>query len=165
MGDVCEGSAVNEGRIVLQRLHQVRHQRVAHEDRHGALGLDVPGRDRFPVARVGDEYPAKPPLQFVYGLAQAEDGHYLRGRRNLERTLAGYPVPRATQADDYLAQGPLVQVQDAPPDDPALVDQYFCMTLSFSMRVDKIGSLLLPERVYSRRKVVPAGGSVGLVVL
>jgi hypothetical protein len=44
MGDVGEGAAVDEGRVVLQRLHEVRLHRVLEQDGHGAVGL--PGRGR-----------------------------------------------------------------------------------------------------------------------
>ena len=43
MRDVGERAAMHEGRIVLQRLHQVRLHGVLQQHRHGAVGLDVAG--------------------------------------------------------------------------------------------------------------------------
>jgi hypothetical protein len=41
MGDVGERAAMDEGRIALQRLHQVGLQRVLQQHRHRAVGLEV----------------------------------------------------------------------------------------------------------------------------
>ena len=43
VGDVGERAAVDEGGVVLQRLHQVRHQRVLEQHGHGAVALEVAG--------------------------------------------------------------------------------------------------------------------------
>ena len=41
--DVGERAAVDEHGVVLQRLHQVRHQRVLEQHGHGAVALEVAG--------------------------------------------------------------------------------------------------------------------------
>ena len=43
MGDIGEGAAMDEGRIVLQRLHEVRLHRILQQHRHRAVGLEVAG--------------------------------------------------------------------------------------------------------------------------
>ena len=50
MGDVGERAAVDEGRVVLQRLDEVRLDRVGEQHGHRALGLEIAGGDRGPVA-------------------------------------------------------------------------------------------------------------------
>jgi hypothetical protein len=39
MGDVGERAAMDEGRVVLERLHQVRRDRILEQYRHGAVGV------------------------------------------------------------------------------------------------------------------------------
>ena len=46
MRDVGEGAAMHEGRVVLQRLHEVRLHGVLQQHGHGAVGLEVAGVDR-----------------------------------------------------------------------------------------------------------------------
>ena len=46
MRDVGERAAMDEGRVVLQRLHEVRLHGVLEQHRHGAVGLEVAGIDR-----------------------------------------------------------------------------------------------------------------------
>ncbi len=50
MGDVGERPAMHKGRIVFQRLHQVRHQRILEQHGHGARRLDVLGQNLALVA-------------------------------------------------------------------------------------------------------------------
>ena len=38
MRDIGEGAAMHEGRIVLERLHEVRRERILEQRRHGAGG-------------------------------------------------------------------------------------------------------------------------------
>ena len=53
--DVGERSAVDEGGIVLERLYQVRRERIFQNGRHRAMRPDVAGEDRLVVARVADD--------------------------------------------------------------------------------------------------------------
>jgi len=55
MRNVGERSAMYEGRIVFQRLHQIGLHRVFQQHSHGAIGLDVAAMDRGLVAAVGDD--------------------------------------------------------------------------------------------------------------
>ena len=41
MRDIGKRAAMHEGRVVFQRLHQVRLHRVLQQHRHRAIGLDV----------------------------------------------------------------------------------------------------------------------------
>ena len=46
MRDVGERAAMHEGRVVLQRLHEVGLHGVLEQHGHGAVGLEVAGVDR-----------------------------------------------------------------------------------------------------------------------
>ncbi len=50
--DVGERTAVDEDGIVLQRLHQVRHQRVLEQDGHRAIALEVARGHRLALAGI-----------------------------------------------------------------------------------------------------------------
>ena len=65
MRDVGERAAVDEGRVVLQRLHEVRLHRVLEQHRHGAVGLEVARADRLLVARVADDDVAEALLEVL----------------------------------------------------------------------------------------------------
>ncbi len=43
MGDIGERAAMDEGRIVLERLHEVRRERVLEQRRHRARGREILG--------------------------------------------------------------------------------------------------------------------------
>ncbi len=71
--------------------------------------------------RIGDDDPAEPLLEFRQGFGEAERGHDLGGRRDVEARLAGDGIAGAAQADDHLPERALVHVEHAAPDDAALV--------------------------------------------
>ena len=45
MRDVGERTAMHEGRVVLERLHQVRLHRILEQHGHRAVGLEIAGID------------------------------------------------------------------------------------------------------------------------
>ncbi len=63
--DVGERPAVDERRVVLQRLHQVRLDRVAQQRRHRTLRLKLARDDRLLIARVADDDAADALLQIA----------------------------------------------------------------------------------------------------
>ena len=81
VGDVGERAAVHEGRVVLERLHQVRLHRVPEQHRHRAVGLEVAGVDRRAVAAVGDDDVAEPLLEVVAGRWRGRGSPSPRRRR------------------------------------------------------------------------------------
>ncbi len=113
MGDVGEGAAVHEGRIVFQRLHQVGHQRVLEQHGHGARRLDVLGQHLALVALGRHHDLAHAALEILDRGRQAEDGHDLGGHRDVEARLAREAVGHAAQRADDLAQRPVVHVHHA----------------------------------------------------
>ena len=96
MRDVGERATVNEGRIVLKRLHQIRLQSLLEQYRHRALCIEVTGTDRSQIALVTHDDVTEPGLQIVKAGSQAEDRHDLRGHHNVEAILARKAVRRAT---------------------------------------------------------------------
>ena len=86
--DVRERAAVDEGRVVLERLHQVRRERVLQERRHRAMRLDVARVDRLVVAGVADHDLAEALLEVLEARRQAEDRHDFRGDDDVEAILA-----------------------------------------------------------------------------
>ena len=122
MRDVRERAAVDEGRVVLERLHHVRGQRVLEERRHRAVRLDVAREDRLVVARVADDDLAEPLLEVLQARREAEDRHDLGGDDDVEAILARIAVARAAEADRDVAQRAVVAVHDAAPGDAANVE-------------------------------------------
>ena len=119
MRDVGEGAAMHEGRIVLQRLHEIGLHGVLQQHRHGAVGLDVAAIDRALVAPVGDDDVAEPLFEVLEVAGQAQDRHHLGGDRDVEPALARKAVGDAAERAHDLAQRPVVHVHDAPPGDAA----------------------------------------------
>ena len=122
MRDVGERPAVDEGRIVLQRLHQVRLHRLHQEHGHRAVGLEVARRHRALVAAVADDDVADAFLKIGDIVGQAKDRHDLRGDGDVEAALARKAVGDAAERADDLAKRPVVHVHDAPPDDAAGIE-------------------------------------------
>lgn len=125
MGDVGEGAAMHEGRIVLQRLHQVRLHRIFQEHRHGAVRFQVARMHRRPVETIADDDVAEPPLQIFEIGGEAEDRHYLGGDGDVEPALARETVGDAAERGDHASERPVVHVHHPPPGDAADVDILF----------------------------------------
>ncbi len=122
MGDVGEGAAMDEDRVVLERLHHVWHQRVLEQHGHGAVALDVAGADGLLVARVADDDVAEALLEILEVAGETEDRHHLGGDRDVEAVLAREAVRDAAERVDDRAQGAIVHIEDAAPLDAAAVE-------------------------------------------
>ena len=122
MGDVGEGAAVDEGRRVLERLHEVGRDGVLEKGRHGTLGVQVVRRDGTLVVGVAHHDAAQALLEVGDGGGQAEHGHDLGGHRDVEAVLARHAVGHAAHAAHDVAQLAVVHVNDALPCDAARVD-------------------------------------------
>src|ERR1035438_8575511 len=55
VGDICERPAVNECRIVLERLHKSRSERLLQENGHRALRLQLACANRLLRTRIADD--------------------------------------------------------------------------------------------------------------
>ena len=115
MGDIRERSAMHEGRVVFQRLHQVGHQRVFQQHRHRAVGLKLARRDRFALAGLADHDIAKPPFEIGDRRGQAENRHDFRRDRDVIAGFAREPVGDAAETDRDVAQRPVVDIDDTAP--------------------------------------------------
>ena len=120
--DVPEGTAVDERRRPLQRLRQVRVDRVAQQRRHGARHPEGVGRHRPAVSRVGDDHAPEPLAEIRQALGQAEHGHDLGGGGDEEPALARDAVRSAAEAQHDVAERPVVHVERALPEDLLRVD-------------------------------------------
>ena len=122
MRDVGERAAMNKGRVVFQRLHQVGLQRLRQQHRHRAVGLDVAAVDRRAVAPIGDDDVAKTLLKIFKIGRKAQDGHDLGRHGDVEAGLAREAVRYAAEAGHDIAERAVVHVDDAAPGHAALVD-------------------------------------------
>ncbi len=122
VGDVAERSGVDDDGGVLDRLEQVRLERLAHDDGHGARTLQVLGGHRLAVVGVADDDAAEAGAHVVERGRQRQDRHHLRGGGDVEAGLAGDAVELRPEADHDVAQRPVVHVEHAPPGDVVQVD-------------------------------------------
>ncbi len=122
MGDIGERPAVDEGRIALQRLHEVRLEGLLQEHGHRTVGLQVGRGHGLAVPGIGDDDPPQPLAQFRERLAEAETGHDLGGHGDVETAFPGHGIVHPAQAEDDVPQRTVVHVDDPLPDDPPQVD-------------------------------------------
>ena len=122
MGDVCEGTAVHEGRRALERLHEVGLQGVLEQGGHGASGLELAGSHRLAGVGVAHDDAAQTLLEVGDVARKAQDRHDLGGNRDVEAVLARGAVGLAAQAVDDEAKLAVVHVDHALPGDAARVD-------------------------------------------
>ncbi len=141
---LANGPAVDDRRVVLQRLHQVGLDGVAQQRRHRAMGLHLRGRDGFEVARQADDDAAQACLQVRQVLGQAQDGHHFGGDDDVETVLAREAVGRAAQADRDVAQRAVVHVHHAAPADAAQVDAQLVAVVD--VVVDQRGQQVVRQR-------------------
>ena len=104
MGDVGKRPAVDESRCVLGRLDQIRLQGIHQEHGDCRTHTHVPDVERLVLQRVAQEDVVDPPLQILQIPGQAEDGHDLRSRGDVEsrflrktvgvRPQTGHDVPQ-----------------------------------------------------------------------
>ncbi len=122
MRDVAERAAVDERRIVLQRLHEVRHQRVLQQHRHRAVRVEIARVHGLLVARVADDDLAEPLLQVGERFGETEDRHHLGGDDDVEPVLPRKAVRGTAEGHRDVAQRTIVHVDDPLPRDAAHVD-------------------------------------------
>ena len=147
MRDIGKGAAMYEGRVVLQRLHQVRLHRALQQNGHRTVCLEVAAIDRRLVAAIGHDHVAEALFQILQVLRQAEDRHDFRRDGDVEPRLAREPVGHTSERAVDLPQSPVVHVNHTPPDDAAGVD--FQRVAPVDMIVD-----------HRRQQVVGAGDGV-----
>ncbi len=117
MRDVRERACVHEADLTLERLHDVRLDRVLEEHGHRPGRLDVLGRHRLAGGRVAHRDGAEPATQVGEVGRECEDRHHLARGGDVEPGLGGSAVLRATEAADDVAQLAVRDVDRATPGD------------------------------------------------
>ena len=171
VGDVRERPAVDERRAALERLEQVRLDRVDQQDRHRARDADVLARDGLAVGRRRHHDPAEAGPQVVEIGREREDGHDLRRDRDHPLGLAGDAVLLAAEADDRAPHGPVADVDDPRPEDrervdaegvavvEAVVEERRCEVVGRADRVDVTGQVEVEVLHRDDLAVAAAGGA------
>src|SRR5699024_5782328 len=103
MSNIGEGPAMDECRIVFQRLHQIGHERVLEQHGHGAVGLQIGCGYGFALCRFCDHDACQPPLQIVDISRQAQDGHDFGSNGDIEAAFARHTIA-GTKSTHNLAQ-------------------------------------------------------------
>ena len=156
--DVRERAAVHERGLALERLHEVRLDRVLQQHGHRAGAADLLGGDGLAGAGVGDRDRAEPLAEIGEVRGEREDRHHLGGRRDVEAGLAREAVRRAAEARDDVAQAAVVHVDAAAPGDRVRVDVE--LVAVHHVRVEERG-----EQVVGGRDRVHVAGEVEVQVL
>ncbi len=149
MGDVREGTAVDEGGVALQGLHQIRLQGVLQQGAHGPFGLKVMGGHGLIIIGVAHHDASQALFQVSDGGCQAEDGHDLGGHGDIEAVFPRHPVGLAAQAIHDVPELAVVHIYDPLPGDAAHIYVQLIAILDMSIQ-------------HSRQKVI--GCSDGMEV-
>ena len=91
-GDVAERPGVHQHGCVLERLHQVRLDRLTQDHRHRTGDLDVLSGDRVARLGVADDDAPEPPAKVLQIARQRERRHHLRRGGDVEAGLARHAV-------------------------------------------------------------------------
>ena len=93
VGDVRERPAVHQARLALERLDQVRLDRVLEQHRHRAGGTQVFGGHGLGLfVAVADGDRPKPPAEILQAGGDRGDRHHLRRGGDVEGGLTGISV-------------------------------------------------------------------------
>jgi hypothetical protein len=120
--DVAEGTRVDHDRLALERLDEVRLERVLHDHRHRARDLELLGGHGLAVVGRGDHDPAQASAQVGEVGGEGEHGHDLGRGDDDELVLARDPVQLAAQADHGVPELARVDVEGPRPGDRLRVD-------------------------------------------
>ena len=158
MRDVRERAAVDERRLALERLDEVRLDRLLEQDGHRAGGAQLLGRDRLALVRVADGDRAEPRAEVEEVAGDGGDRHHLGGGGDVEAGLADVAVRSPAEADDDVAQRAVVHVHAAAPADRQRVDPELVAVQD--VRLEHRG-----EQVVRRADRVDVAGEVEVQVL
>jgi len=113
---------VDQRGVVLERLHQIRLDRVAQQRRHRSLRLQLARGDWFLIARVANHDTADALFQVAQIVGQAQDRHDLGRDHDVKAILPRITIARAAQANGDIAQRPVIHVDHPPPGDSAHIE-------------------------------------------
>src|SRR5829696_5948936 len=172
-GDVTEGAGVDQGRRILQSLHEVGFYGLFHDDRHDACGHEVLCGYGVSVGVATDHNPPEAAAHIVKRGGEREDRHRLRGRRDVEAGLARDAVGVSAQPNDYIPQGSIVYVHHPSPGNAlqlevegvalveVVVDHGGELVVGLGDRVDVTGEVQI-ERLHRHDLAVAAAGGTAL---
>ena len=113
---------MHKGRVVFQRLHQIWLHRLAEQNRHRPIRLDITAIDRTAITAIGNDNVTKTFLQILNVQCKTQDRHDLRGNRDVKACLTRKSVGNAAKACDDVAQRPVVHIDNTTPCNTALVN-------------------------------------------
>ena len=120
---LANGPAVDEGRAALERLEQVRLDRVAQQDGHRAGDAEVLGGHRRPVRRASRGRSGRAaPRRSWRSVARARTAMTSEPTVMTNSVSRGIAVLATAEADDDVAQRAVADVEDARPEDAVRVD-------------------------------------------
>ena len=120
--DVGEGTAVNKSRGVLNGLDQVGGDGFFEEGHHGTGHFKSLGKHGFALIIVADHDAVKTLAEVFPVLCKTENCHDFGSRCDDKAILAKRSVHLGAHADDDVAQGAVIHVHAAFPDDPGGID-------------------------------------------
>src|ERR671913_30395 len=172
-GDVAEGASVDQGRRILQGLHEVGFYGLFHDDRHDACGHEVLCGYGVSVGVATDHNSPEAAAHIVKRSGEREDRHRLRGRRDVEAGLARDAVGVGAKPHDYISQGSIVYVHHPSPGNAlqlevegvalveVVVDHGGELVMGLGDGVDVAGKVQI-ERLHRHDLAVAAAGSAAL---
>ena len=122
VGDVREGTAVNECRRTLKRLHKVRLQRVFQECAHGTLSIQLASGDGLVGTRVANDNAGQALFEVGNARSQAENSHDFGSDGDIKTVLTGHARSLSAHAAHDMAQLAIVHVDHALPCDATHVE-------------------------------------------
>ena len=117
VGDVGEGTAVDQRGRTLQCLHQIGLQCVLQQGGHSALCLQIVGGDRLAVIGVGHDHPAQPFFQIGDAAGETQHRHDLAGHGDVKAVLPGNALHFAADAVNDVAELAVIHIHAALPGD------------------------------------------------
>ena len=134
MGDIGEGTAVNQRRRMLQRLNQVGLKRILQQCRHRAYRMDIPCGNGLSVKSISHYHSGQPFLQIVHILRQAENSHNFRCNGNDKMILPYRTVHFISQTHNNVAQHTVIHIQAAFPDHLSGINTQFISLLNMIIK-------------------------------
>src|SRR6056300_1176110 len=125
MRDVCEWTTMHERWVVFQCLHQVRLHCGFQQYGHCAVCCDIAAEYGAAVAAIGHDHIAQTLLQVFQVFGQTQNRHNLGCNGDVKPCLAWETIGDTTQGRCDGAQGAVVHINNAAPNNAACVDFQF----------------------------------------
>ncbi len=113
MRDIGERAAMDEHRIVFERLYEIWQDRILHDHGHRAFDPQIAHIDRFAIIRIRNKHLRKPLFEIHQVFGKAEGRHDLAGHSNIETIFPLHAVDLGSQSDVDTAQFPVIHIEAA----------------------------------------------------